>query len=131
MFTRKTVFLLLWLLTSTSAWSRVFIRWTYPDVPPAKILGLNDLVISWNDGAPSLLESARKQGYHLYLEATPQQASAAAEAGKNIVAGVLLKVSPAEQTDVDSALQTLRSLYPQLTFLVLDPGKQPQMRGTL
>jgi hypothetical protein len=109
----------------------VFIRWTYPDVPPAKILGLNDLVISWNDGAPSLLESARKQGYHLYLEATPQQASAAAEAGKNIVAGVLLKVSPAEQTDVDSALQTLRSLYPQLTFLVLDPGKQPQMRGTL
>src|SRR5437879_3369875 len=131
MFTRKTVFLLLWVLTSTSAWSRVFIRWTYPDVPPAKILGLNDLVISWNDGALSLLESGHKQGYHVYLEATPQQASAAAEVGKNIAAGVLLKISPSEQTDVDASLQTLRSLYPKLTFLVLNPGKQPQMRGTL
>src|SRR2546421_8436522 len=131
MFTRKTVFLLLWVLTSTSAWSRVFIRWTYPDVPPAKILGLNDLVISWNDGALSLLESGHKQGYHVYLEATPQQASAAAEAGKNI-AGILLKVSPSETTDVDVALQALRSLYPKLTFLVVNPaGKQPQMRGTL
>ena len=109
----------------------MFIRWTYPDVPPAKILGLNDLVISWNDGALSLLESGHKQGYHVYLEATPQQASAAAEAGKNIAAGVLLKISPSEQTDVDASLQTLRSLYPKLTFLVLNPGKQPQMRGTL
>jgi NAD(P)-dependent dehydrogenase (short-subunit alcohol dehydrogenase family) len=109
----------------------VFIRWTYPDVPPAKILGLNDLVISWNDAALSLLESGHKQGYHVYLEATPQQASAAAEAGKNFAAGVLLKVSPSEQTDVDATLQTLRSLHPKLTFLVLNPGKQPQMRGTL
>ncbi len=109
----------------------MFVRWTYPDVPPAKILGLNDLVISWNDGALSLLESGHKQGYHVYLEATPQQASAAAEAGKNIAAGVLLKISPSEQTDVDASLQTLRSLYPKLIFLVLNPGKQPQMRGTL
>ena len=112
MFTRKTVFLLLWVLTltSTPAWSRVFIRWTYPDVPQAKILGLNDLVISWNDGALTLLESGYKQGYHVYLEATPQQASAAAEAGKNFAAGLLLKISPSEQTDVDASLQTLRSL---------------------
>jgi len=131
MFTRKTVFLLLWVLTSTSAWSRVFIRWTYPDVPPAKTLGLNDLVISWNGDAASFLESSRKQGYHVYLEVTPQQASAAAEAGKNIAAGVLLRVSPSEQIDVDATLQTLRSLYPKLTFLVLHLGKQPQMRGTL
>jgi hypothetical protein len=131
MFTRKAIVLLLWLLTSTSAWSRVFIRWTYPDVPPAKILGLNDLVISWNDAALSLLESGHKQGYHVYLEATPQQASAAAEAGKNFAAGVLLKISASEQTDVDATLQTLRSLYPKLTFLILNPGKQPQMRGTL
>ena len=109
----------------------MFIRWTYPVVPPAKILGLNDLVISWNHGAISLLESGHKQGYHVYLEATSQQASAAAEAGKDIATGVLLKTSPSEQTDVDASLQTLRSLFPKLTFLVLNPGKQPQMRGTL
>ncbi len=109
----------------------MFIRWTYPDVPPAKTLGLNDLVISWNDDAASFLESTRKQGYRVYLEATPQQASAAAKAVKNIVAGVLLKVSASEQADADATLQTLRSLYPKLTFMVLNPGKQPQIRGTL
>lgn len=108
----------------------MFLRWTYSDVPPAKTLGINDVVISWNDGARSLLESARRQGYRVYFEATPQQASAAAEAGKNSAAGLLLKVTPSEQTE--ATLQNLRSLYPKLTFLVLDPaGKQPQMRGTL
>src|SRR2546423_13983505 len=75
---RKTVLLLLCISVSTSAWSRVFLRWTFADVPPPKTLGINDLVVSWNDDAPSLLESARKQGYQVYLEATPQQASAAA-----------------------------------------------------
>ena len=128
---RKTVFLLLCVLMSTCAWSRVFLRWTYSEVPHANVLSINDLVISWNDGAVSLLESARKQGYHVYLETTPQQASAAAEAGKNSAAGVLLKLSPSA-TDVDAILQTLRSHYPKLTFLVLNPaGKQPQMKGTL
>src|SRR3989454_1403822 len=127
---RKTVFLLVCILVSTSAWSRVFLRWTYKDVPPAKTLGLNDLVLFWDGGALSLLDAARKQGYRVYLEATPQQASAAAEAGKNIAAGVLLMAS--EQTDVDASLQSLRSLYPKLTFLVLkSAAKQPQMRGTL
>jgi len=93
---------------------------------------VNDLVVPWDSGATSLLESARKQGYYVYLEATPEQASAAAEAGKNSAAGVLLKVSPSEQADVDTVLRNLRSLYPKLTFLILNPaGKQPQMRGTL
>jgi hypothetical protein len=129
---RKTVLLLLCILVSQFAWSRVFLRWTYSEVPPATTLAIKDVVISWNDGAPSLLESARKQGYHVYFEAAPQQASAAAKASKNGVAGILLKVSPSEQTDVAATLQTLRSLYPKLTFLVLNPaGKQPQMRGTL
>ena len=118
---RKTVLLLLFGLMSTCAWSRVFLRWTYPEVPHPNVLGINDLVISWSDSAASLIESARKQGYRVYLEATPQQASAAADAGKNTAAGVLLKVSPSEPTDVDATLQTLRSQYPKLTFLVLNP----------
>jgi len=110
----------------------VFLRWTYSEVPPAKTLGVNDLVVPWDGSATSLLESARKQGYAVYLEATAEQASAAAEAGKNSAAGVLLKVSPSEQTDIDTTVRTLRLRYPKLTFLILNPtGKQPQMRGTL
>src|SRR5882724_13217742 len=128
---RKTIWVLLCVVLSTSAWSRVFLRWTYSEIPPAKTLGVSDLVVPWDGGATSLLESARKQGYAVYFEATPEQASAAAEAGKNSAAGVLLKVSPSEEAGVDATLQNLRSLYPKLTFLVLNPGKQPQMRGTL
>ena len=129
---RKTILVLLCVLLSTSAWSRVLLRWTYSQIPPAKTLGVNDLVVPWDSRATSLLESARKQGYYVYLEATPEQAFAAAEAGKNSAAGVLLKVSPSEQADVDTVLRNLRSLYPKLTFLILNPaGKQPQMRGTL
>jgi hypothetical protein len=110
----------------------VFLRWTYSEIPPAKTLGVSDLVVPWDDGATSLLESARKQGYAVYFEAAPEQASAAAEAGKNGAAGVLLKVSPSDQTNVDDVLRNLRSLYPKLTFLILNPaGKQPQMRGAL
>jgi hypothetical protein len=110
----------------------MFLRWTYKDVPPAKTLGVNDLAVSWDEGALPLVEAASKQGYQVYLEATPQQAFAAAEAGKNIAAGILLKGSPSERTEVDGALKTLRPLYPKLTLLVLNPaGKQPQMRGTL
>src|ERR1700674_5091320 len=124
---RKTDFLLLCVLMSTSAWRRMFLRWTYKDVPPAKTLGVNDLVVSWDEGALSLVEAARKQGFQVYLEATPQQAFAAAEAAKNIAAGILLKGSPSERTDVDGTLKTLRPLYPKLTLLVLNPaGKQPQ-----
>src|SRR4029077_5092795 len=109
---RKIILVLLCVLLSTSAWSSVFLRWTYSEVPPAKTLGVNDLVIPWDSGATSLLESARKQGYAAYLEAAPEQASAAAEAGKNGAAGVLLKVAPSDQTNVDDVLRNLRSRYP-------------------
>jgi hypothetical protein len=129
---RKTIFVLFCVLVSTSAWSRVFLLWTYPTVPPAKTLGVNDLVVSWEGSTPSLLESARKQGFDVYLESTPQQASNAAEACKNSATGILVKISPSEQTDVEGVLKNLRSLYPKLTFLILNSaGKQPQMKGTL
>jgi len=78
-----------------------------------------------------LIRVCPQAGYAVYFEATPEQASAAAEAGKNSAAGVLLKVSASDQTNVD-VLRNLRSRYPKLTFLILNPaGKQPQMRGTL
>src|SRR5690349_17988065 len=129
---RKTVVLLLLCILVSPAWSKVFLRWTYNSIPPATTLGAIDLVVSWDGGRPSLLEAAHKQGYRVYVEATPQQASAASEASKNTANGILVKISPSELTDADGVLKNLRSLYPKLTFLALNSaGKQPQMKGTM
>lgn len=43
---------------------KVYVRWTQSTLPPAKLLGVNELVIPWNDSAAILMEAAKKQGYH-------------------------------------------------------------------
>lgn len=120
-------------LLCSSAWSEVFLHWSNSGLPPAQALGFSSLVISW-DGSPSpLLETARKQGYRIYVELSLQQAQAAADnAAKNGWAGIVLKVPQSERDKLDAALPALRSAYPKVKFLVLSPdGKQPEMRGGL
>jgi hypothetical protein len=130
---RKTIFPLLCVLMVTPAWSRVFLRWEQATVPPAKTLGVYDLVIPWDAGPMPWLEEVRKQGYRVYTEVNLQRVSPAAEAGaRSGLAGIVLEVAHAEQAQADETLRNLRSAYPKLTFLVLNPeGKQPEMRGQL
>jgi hypothetical protein len=99
-------------------------------VPSAKSLHITDLVISENAG-PSLLETARRQGYQLYVETTIVHANAAARSGVTRgVSGLILDGGEAPAPATANVLQKLRASYPKLTFLVLDGnGKQPQMRG--
>ena len=111
----------------------MLVRWTHPAMPPARTLGVNDLVVSWNASAAPLLEVARNLGYRVYAEATPPQASAAAEAAtKGRLAGVVLDVDDSERDKLDDTLRKLRTAYPNLTFLILSSqGKQPQIRKRL
>lgn len=127
----KTLFFLL--LLSSSAWSRVFIQWSTPEIPPARALGVNDIVFSWKDGLSPLLAAARKQGYRVYVETPAQQAkAAAAEAVKASCTGIILQVAESESTKSENDVASLRSAYPHLEFLVLNSnGKQPEMRGSL
>ena len=108
-------------------------HWTNSAAPTAKRLGVDELVISWDGGASPLLKAARRQGYRVYVEASPQQAAAAAEAGAKLgLAGVILSVPQRERQEAQEALRKLRSTYPHLRFLLLNPdGKQPQMKGGL
>ena len=127
---------LLWLSVSSvvpSGMAKVYVRWTQNTLAPARILGVNDLVIPWSDTALGVVDAARKEGYHVYLEAGLQQAAAAAEDGvKEGVAGIFLRGSAAEGNQIEESARKLRAKFPRLKVLVVDPGgKQPEMRGWL
>lgn len=137
---RRAAILSLVYLVSPCAWSRVFIRWTQPAIPPAKLLGVRDLVISWDSGHPALFKAAIRQGYRVYAEVKPDQAKAAAEAaGPEGLAGIIVKVGGstpqagnANRHAIDSLVQEVQSAHPGISVRLLEPGgKQPQMRGTM
>jgi hypothetical protein len=117
---------------STAAWSSVFIRWTQPDLPPARDLGISDLVVSWDRGTSSFVKAAHNQGYRVYAEVTLQQAATAAESAEaQGLAGLVLDVADSDRAAGESTFQQLRSAHSKVRFLVLSRGKQPQMRGSL
>ena len=111
----------------------VLLRWTTNEVPPAKTLGVTAIVIPWNEAGQKLLPLARKQGYRVYVEAgNDSLAAAAAAVSKESVAGIILKIEPAERTSAEKTLAKVRELYPKLPILMVDTrGKQPDMKGWL
>jgi hypothetical protein len=116
-----------------TAAGKVYVRWTQSTVPAAKVLGVNALVIPWNDGATALMETAKKQGYQVYLEAALEQAARAAEAGARAgAAGVMLHGTATQLSQVEESARKLRAQYPKLKIRALSAGgKQPEMRGWL
>jgi protein-tyrosine-phosphatase len=117
---------------STAASSSVFVRWTQPDLPLARDLGISDLVVSWDRGTSSFVQAAHSQGYRVYAEVTLQQAATAADsAEQHGLAGLVLDVADSDRAAGESAFQQLRSAHPNVRFLVVTRGKQPQMRGSL
>jgi protein-tyrosine-phosphatase len=118
---------------SPSAWSTVFVQWSYATLPPAGSLGVSEIVLAWEPGAPpALLATARKQGYRVYVETPLKQAIFAAKAcARKSCAGIILKVLESESAETEKSIASLRSAYPKLRVLVLSPtGKQPKMRGS-
>ena len=129
---RDTILVWVFALASTSAWSNVFVHWTRSAFPPAKELGLNDLVLSWNNGFSSQVKAARKEGYRVYAEVSLHQAADAAKTVASEVDGIILNVQQSERAELEKSLPKLRSAHPRLRFLVLNPdGKRPEMRGSL
>jgi hypothetical protein len=56
--------ILVWLLVLLSSFARgeVFLHWTNTHWPPPKELGVNDLVLSWNDTLSTRAQAARAVG---------------------------------------------------------------------
>jgi hypothetical protein len=112
---------------------KVYVRWTQSKLPTPKVLGADAIVIPWNDQAQDVAAAAKKQGYHVFFEASIGQASAVAEAGASSrVSGIVLKGSHAEESQLEESAQKLRAKYPKLKILVaVAGGKQPEIRGWL
>lgn len=131
--TFKNMVLLFCVVVSASAWGTVFVEWSDATLPPARSLGVNEIVVAWEPGAtPSLLATARKQGYRVYIKTPLKQASSAAKAcaGKSC-AGIILNVPESESAEAEKSIASLRTAYPKLSVRVLSPaGKQPKMRGS-
>lgn len=118
---------------SSPAWGSVFVEWSNPTLPPPSSLGVNEIVVAWErDEATSLLATARKQKYRVYLETPLKQATSAAKACvERGCEGIFLNVPDSESADAGKPIATLRSAYPKLLLRVLSPaGKQPKMRGS-
>ncbi|MGH9449713.1 MAG: hypothetical protein ACRD11_04150 [Terriglobia bacterium] len=110
-------------------------------MPPAKSLGVVDVVISASQG--SLLQTAKKQGYRVYVEVDPERANAEAKASSKMgLSGLIIgyaagpegstSTPAAQDGSAEALIKRLRSAYPSLDVRLLQPGgKQPQMRGTM
>jgi hypothetical protein len=131
---RKKFLQLVWLcvVLAPASQGEVLVRWTTREMPSAKALGVTEIVIPWNADS-NLLEAARKQGYRVYVEATPDSLAAVADAvSKEVVEGIILKIDPAERKGLEGTLQKVRAAHPKPRVLVLDTmGKQPDMKGWL
>jgi hypothetical protein len=126
--------ILVWvfILVATPAWSEVFLHWASGALPPAKELGLNELVFSWSDSLSPQVEAARRLGYRVYVEVPLHEASSAAATGVTGLEGIILIARQSETAELEKSLPKLRSDHPNLRFLVLNPdAKLPQMRGSL
>ena len=129
---RKAIFVWVFLLASTFAWSEVFVHGNSSPLPSANELGVSNLALPWSDSVSTQLKAARAQGYQVYLEVSLDQAATAAKTASSGVAGIILTVPQHESADLEKSLSELRSAHPRLRFLVLEAdGKQPQMRGSL
>jgi hypothetical protein len=112
----------------------VFVQWNDATLPPASSLGVNEIVLAWERGAPTALwATARKQGYRVYVETPLSQATFAANGcAEKSCAGIILNVLESESSATEKSIASLRSAYPKLRVLVLSPtGKRPKMRGSL
>lgn len=131
----KAVFLLgmLAALGAPMCVAKVYLRWTHSALPAARVLGVNEIVIPWNQAASVLLAQANKQGFQVYVEAGVEQLADAVNAAvKANAAGVILRGEAAEQSTLAERAKEVTKKHPKLKVLVLDiRGKQPEMRGWL
>jgi hypothetical protein len=133
LFTLRRFVPIMLLLLPGNAWARVFVRWTQDVVPPAKALGVSELVIPWKPDRTTLVRNAATEGYRVYVESTAQQAGNIANSVEKYGAtGIIVNPEGAPPASLDRDIQKLRTAHPKLLFRLANPNAlQPQMKGTL
>ena len=102
-------------------------------MPPAKALGVTELVVQWGPDKVPAIQNAAKQGYRVYVESRVQEAPGIANSVLRYGAtGIILNPGDNSLSSTDRVVQKLRADHPNLIVLLLNPNAiQPQMKGTL
>ena len=131
----KAVWLCAWLavFATESCSAKVYLRWTESALPPARVLGVSEIVIPWGESANALLTEAKKRGYQVLIEAGAAQIPDAVDAAvKTNAAGIFFRGQAGEHDALVEKAKEVRKAHPKLKVTVLDAhGKQPEMRGWL
>src|SRR5882762_9021428 len=117
------------LITQTTS-GKVFLKVSQAELPPARAMGVSDLVFVWPVGNDSLLNRANALGYRIFLEATASDLSVVADAAEKANAvGVIFDAENLDSSASEDVLRSAQSAHSKLSFLLLTAGgKEPQMK---
>ena len=120
-------------LVAQPASGKVLLRVSQAELPPARAMGVSDLVLVWPVANDSFLNNAKTLGYRVFLEATPADLAMVADAAEKAHAvGVILDAGNVDSSASGELLRSAQSVHSKLSFLLLNPGgKEPQMKGRL
>ena len=127
-------------LLSVIAWvnvapaaGKVLLRVAAGPLPPAKAIGVSEIVLHWPVRNASSLANLRALGFRVFLEAGSNDLAAAAIAAEHAnLAGVIVDYMSSDTTAGNENFSSAKSAHPELLFRFLIPGgKQPQMRGRI
>jgi len=105
-------------LVTQPASGKVFLKVSQGELPPARAMGVSDLVFVWPVGNDSLLNRANALGYHVFLEAAPGDLSLVADAAEKANAvGVIFDAGTWIARLVKTYCGVRRVLTPNCRFL--------------
>ena len=132
---RSSAYLLLAIacLNVAPAAGKVLLRVEAGPLPPAKTMGITEIVLHWPVRDTSTLAQLRSLGFNVFLQAGSNDLEAAAKAAENAtIAGVIVDRTNAAVATNDEVLRSTKAAHPKLLFRsLISGGKQPQMRGRL
>src|SRR6267142_3066660 len=121
-----------WINVAPAA-GKVLLRVAAGALPPAKAIGVSEIVLHWPVRNAASLATLRALGFRVFLEAGSNDLAAAAIAAEHAnLAGVIVDYMSSDTTAGNENFRSIKSAHPELFFRFLIPGgKQPQMRGRI
>ena len=121
-----------WLNVAPAA-GKVLLRVAAGPLPPAKAMGVSEIVLQWPVHDAAGLVKLRVLGFRVFLEAGSNDVAAAAIAAEGAsLAGVIVDHTGFDAATSSETFRSAKAAHPKLLFRVLlSGGKQPQMRGRL
>ncbi len=120
-------------LNVAPATGKVLLRVAPGPLPPAKAIGVSEVVLHWPIRDANSLVKLRALGFRVFLEAGSNDLTAAAMAVERAnLAGVIVDPAGSDTAANDETFRSTKAVHPKLFFrFLISGGNQPQMRGRL